>query len=356
MTRAINVGILGAGGIAALSHLPEIAKVQDMRVLHLCGRTESRLKLLCERFSVPRYSLQWENLLSDESLEAIIVALPHPLHAEAGLAVLERRKHLFMQKPLCATMEEADRLVAAAEAQPELCVYCRPSFGAEVYEMRRRIAACAIGRVTSAGARHSHGGPEVYYAEVADVFQEPRRSDDVWFFDPKKASVGALFDMGVYAVAQLIAVLGRVVRVTAHMATVAKPTSLEDTAMLILEFKNGALATAETSWCDPARTSLLRVHGTEGKLWSPGRDGGPLDWIRPSSHDREWAPPIVDHLAVPSVPNQHEEWLHHIREGTQPKLSNVWTARHVTEVLLAAQESNQTGTPVSVRSAPRLRD
>lgn len=356
MTKTINLGILGAGGIAALSHLPELTQVDGMRVTHLCGRTEGRLKLLCEQFSVPRYSLQWDALLSDEALDGIIVALPHPLHHQAGLAVLERGKHLFVQKPLCATMEEADQLVAAAEARPDLCVYCRPSFGAEIYEMRKRIAAGAIGRVTSAGARVSHGGPEVYYAEVADVFHEPRRDDDLWFFDPEKASVGALFDMGVYAVALLVAVLGRVVRVTARMATVVKPTSLEDTAVLILEFENGALATAETSWCDPARTSLLRIHGTGGKLWSPGQDGGLLDWIRPGSYDREWAAPIVDHLAVPPVANQHAEWLEHIRQGTQPRLSNIWTARHVTEVLLAAQESSQVSSPIPVASAPSLRD
>ncbi len=58
MTKMINVGILGAGGIAALSHLPEIADVEGMQVTHLCGRKERRLKHLCEQFSVPRYSLQ----------------------------------------------------------------------------------------------------------------------------------------------------------------------------------------------------------------------------------------------------------------------------------------------------------
>ena len=356
LEKTIDVGIIGAGGIAALSHLPEIAEVDGMQVTHLCGRTERRLELLCERFSVPRYSLAWEGLLSDESLDAILIGLPHPLHAEAGLAVLERGKHLFMQKPLCATMEEADELVAAAEARPELCVYCRPAFAAEIYEMRRRIGAGDIGQVTSAGARKSHGGPEIYYAEVADSFQEPRRKNDLWFYDPEQASVGALFDMGVYAIASLVAVLGRVVRVTAQMGTVAKPTPLEDTALLILEFENGVLATAETSWCDPARTSLVRIHGTDGKLWNPGADGGPLDRIRPSSRDREWAPPIVEHVAVPPVPNQHKEWLLHIRKGTQPKLSNIWTARHITEIMLAAQESSRTQAPVALKSAPSWRD
>ncbi len=353
MTKTINVGILGAGGIAALSHLPEIAEVEGIQVTHLCGRKERRLKHLCDKFSVPRYSVQWEELLSDASLDAVIVALPHPLHGEAGLKVLERGKHLFMQKPLCAAMEEANQLVAAAEARPDLCVYCRPSFGAEIYEMRNQIAAGAIGRVSSAGARHSHGGPEVYYVEVADAFQEPPRGDDdLWFFDPKQASVGALFDMGVYPVARLIAVLGRVVRVTACLTTIAKPTPLEDTAMLILEFENGALATAETSWCDPAQTSFLRIHGTEGKLLSPGETGGSLDCVRLDSLDREWTEPIVDHLTAPPFPNQHEEWLQHIHESAQPQLSNIWAARHVMEVLLAAQESSQTGSPISIESAP----
>ena len=82
----INVGILGAGGIAALSHLPEIAAVDGMRVTHICGRRERRLRLLCERFDVPRFSTSWGNLLDDDELGAVIVALPHPLHAEAGVA------------------------------------------------------------------------------------------------------------------------------------------------------------------------------------------------------------------------------------------------------------------------------
>jgi predicted dehydrogenase len=356
MSKTINVGILRAGGIAALSHLPEIIDVEGMQVTHLCGRKERRLKYLCDKFSVPRYSLRWEKLISDDYVDAVLIALPHPLHAEAGISVLERGKHLFMQKPLCATMEEASQLVEATEARPELCVYCRPSFNAEVYEMRRQVSANAIGQVSSAGARASHGGPEVYYAEVADAFQEPRRSDDLWFFDPRQASVGALFDMGVYAVASLVAILGRVVQVVARMATLAIPTPLEDTAILILEFENGALATAETSWCDPARTSFVRIHGTDGKLWNPGKKDSILDLIRPGSYDREWAEPIVEPLVVPHVPNQHEEWLMHIHEGTQPKLSNIWTARHVTEVLLAAQESNRTGTPICIESVPSLRD
>jgi len=347
----INVGILGAGGIAALSHLPEIAAVDGMRVTHICGRTERRLRLLCERFDVPRYSTSWADLLADDELDAVIVALPHPLHAEAGLAVLQQGLHLFMQKPLCTTVEEANQLVAASEARGAQIVYCRPSFDAVVVEMKRQLEAGAVGTVSGALARHSHGGPEVYYAEVTDSFKEPRVEDDFWFFDVDTAGGGALIDMGVYSIANIVALLGKVNYVTARMATVAKPTRMEDTATLILEMANGALATAETGWCDPARSSFLRVHGTAGKLIKRGKS---IDFIRPSSFEREWAEPLVDAIMPAPAVNQHEEWLRCIESGQQPELSNLWLARHVTEIMLAAVESNESGARIAIETDPRI--
>ena len=341
----LNVGILGAGGIAALSHLPEITQVDGMRVTHICGRRDSRLRHLCQRFGVPRYSTNWDDLLNDEGLDAVIVALPHPLHAAAGLAVLRRGLHLFMQKPLCTTLEEADALLAESRSRPRQIVYCRPSFDGTVYEMKRRIDAGDLGTVSGAMARHSHGGPEVYYAEVTDAFDEPRAVDDFWFFDAEQAAGGALIDMGVYAIATLAALLGRATAVTARMSTVAKPTTLEDTATLILEFAGGALATAETGWCDPARSSFLRVHGTAGKLV---KDGETIQFLRPGSTDREWAEPLVDEISPAPFPNQHEEWRDCILSGAQPRLSNLPAARHVTEIMLAAMQSNASGTRVTL--------
>lgn len=346
----INVGILGAGGIAALSHLPEIAEAEGMRVTHICGRTERRLRLLCQRYGIPRYSTNWQDLLNDDSLDAAIVALPHPLHAEAGLAVLERGWHLFMQKPLCTNMDEADQLVAASEARPKQVVYCRPSFDAVVYEMRRQLAKGAVGTISGAFARHSHGGPEVYYAEVTDSFEEERVEGDFWFFDADQAGGGALIDMGVYSIANIVALLGKVEGVTARMRAVAKPTSLEDTATLILETANGALATAETGWCDPARSSYLRVHGTAGKLVKESDER--IDHIRPSSYEREWAAPLVDEIQPAPVLNQHDEWRVCIEKGQQPELSNLWLARHVTEIMLAAVASNESGEHVAVKTNP----
>ncbi len=350
--KPMGIGILGAGGIAALSHLPEMEQIPEMRVVHLAGRTVSRLETLQARYGIDRISTDWESLLADPEVEGVIISLPHPLHAAAGLAALRAGKHVLMQKPLCASMEEANALVEVAARRPEQIVYVLPHASGTIRTMKRMIDAGRLGTISGAAARHSHGGPEVYYAEVADAFGEERRTEDLWFFDPKQASVGALFDMGVYAVANLVYLLGRVVSVSARLRTIAKPTPLEDTATLILEFASGALGTAETGWCDPARTSFTRVHGTEGKLLAPGSQDAPLELWRPSRDDRENAPLECMHPEPGIEVNAHLRWFACIREGRQPDFCTLARARHITEVLLAALESSKTGKEVTVRSDP----
>jgi D-xylose 1-dehydrogenase (NADP+, D-xylono-1,5-lactone-forming) len=164
--------------------------------------------------------------------------------------------------------------------------------------------------------------------------------------------VGALFDMGVYAVASLVASLGTVSSVMGMTATLDKPTPLEDTATLLLQFENGAVATAETGWCDPARTWQFRVHGTKGKITIPGQDGASMTRWEPGSYTREDIPPVPHPVDAKDASrgNVHEHWLACIREGRQPEQSHAWAARHVTEILLAGLESARTGNRVEIRS------
>jgi predicted dehydrogenase len=256
-----------------------------------------------------------------------------------------------MQKPLCGDMAEADAF-AEAVAATDRTVLCLPHYGDVAYKARQMVREGAIGTISGAYCRASHGGPEVYYAEVRDGFDE--KGKDLWFFDAKQASVGALFDMGVYAVAQLVAVVGRVVRVFGRATTIAKPTTLEDTATLLLEFENGALGTAETGWCDPAQTRGLRVNGTTGKLESPGHEGAALTRWEPGSYTREDIPAAPHAVDVKGAGpgGMHAHWLECIRAGIQPPVSHAWAARHVTEILLAGLESSRAGRAVEIRSSP----
>jgi len=291
-------------------------------------------------------------MLAADDLDAVIIATPHPLHVQPAIAALEAGKHLLLQKPLCGDLDEAHAFVAATEAHPDRVVMVLPHFSPEIVAAREILADGRLGTISGALSRHSHGGPEVYYAEVRDAFDEPH-DDALWFFDAGQAAVGALFDMGVYSVARLVAMLGTVKEVIGATATLAKPTSLEDTATLLLTFENGALGTAETGWVDPARTAYWRVHGSRGKLWSPGPGGAALTLWEPTSSTREHAPPQQTELdpAPYGLGELHAHWLDCLEAQVQPPLSHAKAARHVTEILLAGLRSAAERRAVSLVTA-----
>ena len=345
----VRVGVIGAGGIVARLHLPDLAKNEAFEVAVVSGRREARLRYLCETFGIPRWTQNYEDVIADDTLDAVIIGTPHPQHVSWGLRAIAAGKHVLMQKPLCGEMAEADAFVAAVE-QSDRTVLCMPHFSNTTYTLRQLVREGAIGKVSGGRFRTSHGGPEIYYAEIRDIFGE--KDDDLWFFDARRASVGALFDMGVYAVANLVAILGSVRRVTGFVTTFDKPTELEDVATLVLQMASGGLVTAETSWCDPARTWEMSLHGTAGKFTLPGKDGAAVTRWTPTSYTRENAPVHTEPVECPrGAGGLHEHFLDCLRRGVQPPLSHAHAARHVTEILLAGLEAARTGRAVEIRSS-----
>jgi len=348
----LRIGIIGGGGITALLHLPEIAGDRNLDVVLIGGRKEDRLRQLCGKFDIPRWTRDYDDIIADDTVDTVIVATPHPLHVSWGIKAIEAGKHVLMQKPLCGDMAEADAFVAATE-NTDKTVLCMPHYPPLVYGLRKRCLAGDIGRISGARCRTSHGGPEIYYAGVREAFDED--SDDLWFFDAGQASVGALFDMGVYAVATLVAILGPATHVTGMTATFDKPTTLEDGAVLVIRMANGALVTAETSWCDPARSWELTIHGTNGKYTMPGTEGAPVSKWTPTSYTDEHAPTVTEPVSFDdAVGNVHQYFLSCVREGKHPPLSNAWAARHVTEILLAGIEAGKTGKTVAIKTVDRV--
>ncbi|MEX0886766.1 MAG: Gfo/Idh/MocA family oxidoreductase [Phycisphaeraceae bacterium] len=351
----LRIAILGGGGIAAKMHLPALADLTDRcEVRLIAGRRTSRLERLAGLFGVPHVTTDYNDAATSDDVDAVIIATPHPHHVAWGIKALEAGKHLMVQKPLCGDRAEADAFVAAVETSGRT-VMCLPDFSPAIYAVRRQIADGVIGKVATARARTSHGGPEVYYREVSQIFEEPE-AGELWFFDAKQASVGALFDMGVYAVAQLVALLGSARRVTARTATLDKPTELEDTASLLIDFASGVLATAETSWCDAARTWQWSVHGTAGKFTNNGNGPEQLVLAQPERMDSDHAP--INHREWPAheveqqgVGEPHAHWLDCIDRGVHPPLSHAWAARHVTEILLAGLESARQAKPIDITTA-----
>ncbi|MGL4462648.1 MAG: Gfo/Idh/MocA family protein [Planctomycetia bacterium] len=344
----LGVAVLGAGGIAAKLHLPELAAIDAFEVRVLAGRKRSRLDRLVALYG-GRAETDYRAALTAPDVDAVVVATPHPLHVDLAIDCIKAGKHLLLQKPLCGDLDEARRFAAAA-AGATASVFCLPHFAPEVVKTRELVDAGAVGVVSGAYCRTSHGGPEVYYAQIRRMFDET--GDDLWFFDKNQAAVGALFDMGVYAVAYLTAVLGSVTQVYGRLTTVAKPTALEDGASLLLDFARGIVGSAETSWCDPSYSWALNIHGTTGKLSLGHPRDRRLSLTKAASKVDEDLPPTTEavDLSIAPAPTMHQAWLETIETGRPHPLSNWRAAVHVTEVLLAGRRSSDERRPIDVVS------
>src|SRR5262245_36863095 len=116
--KAIQLGVIGCGGVTETRHLPALRKVPGVEVVAVADLDPDRLKRVADRFSIRQRYTNFAMLLDNPGIEAVAVCVPAEFHVEVALAALEAGKHLFIEKPLALSLAEADRLIARAGQLP----------------------------------------------------------------------------------------------------------------------------------------------------------------------------------------------------------------------------------------------
>src|SRR5262245_35420773 len=114
MSQEIGFGIIGCGGISR-PHLSAIAAIQGATAVAVADIDERMLHARAEEFGVPHRYRDWQDLLNNEAVQAVTICLPHHLHAPAALDAARHGKHMLTEKPMCLSLAECDRMIAAAE-------------------------------------------------------------------------------------------------------------------------------------------------------------------------------------------------------------------------------------------------
>ncbi len=110
----INVGIIGSGFIGP-AHIEALRRLGFVRVVALCDGSFARAQEKARQLNVPHACGSVEELLAYPDLHVVHNCTPNHLHAEINRKILRAGKHVFSEKPLCMTPEEARELVALAE-------------------------------------------------------------------------------------------------------------------------------------------------------------------------------------------------------------------------------------------------
>ena len=114
MRKPLRVGVIGCGRVRALRHLPALTRLDDAEVVALADTDAARLKYVADQFHVPHRYPNVRMLLDKAMVDIIAVCVPVQLHAGVALAALDAGKHVFIEKPIAVTLDEADRIAGQA--------------------------------------------------------------------------------------------------------------------------------------------------------------------------------------------------------------------------------------------------
>ncbi|WP_422926642.1 Gfo/Idh/MocA family protein [Singulisphaera sp. PoT] len=123
----IRVGIIGAGQIARARHLPRFMSLPGVKVVAVCNQHRESSARVAREFNIPKVHGTWENLIEDESIDAVVIAAWPYLHCPVTLAALDAGKHVLTQARMAMNAREAQRMFDHAKEFPNLTTMVVPS-------------------------------------------------------------------------------------------------------------------------------------------------------------------------------------------------------------------------------------
>lgn len=200
-----------------------------------------------------------DTLLARQDIEAVVCDTPTTAHEEVLTKAARAKKHIFTEKALAPTMEECVRLKKEIEDAGVTFVISFPQRGRSYVQFAKKmIAEGHFGKITLVRARDAHSGVSGNWLP------------DYWF-DKDDAAGGAMMDLGCHPMYLLAYLLGKPLRVSGlFTAPFGKP--VDENAVAIAEFADGALGVAETSFDSFTSPQTLEIYGTDATLIAHGGD------------------------------------------------------------------------------------
>ncbi len=182
MTDPVRIGVVGAGAIAQLTHLPVLSKMRGATLVAICDNDRPKARALADRFDIPDVYTDIGDLLEADGLQAIIVATPNHLHEPHVLSAIAAGVDVLVERPLALTAKGVERIVnAAARAGRKILVANNHRFRSDVQALAGFLRGGELGKLTGirAGAYHH------------------KRSEQGWRGRRVEAGGGAFFDYGL---------------------------------------------------------------------------------------------------------------------------------------------------------------
>jgi len=265
MQKKIKLALIGAGGISHAHAAGILAHADLIECVALCDISEANLEARARQLGgEPRRFHDWKKMFDvfGAEIDAVDICLPHHLHAPAILDAAAAGKHILCEKPMCTSLEEADRIVEAVKKAGVIYMSAHNQlFTPAVREIKRLMDDGAVGRVR--------------WIRSQDCFivSNPDRMQTSWRANLKTQGGGELMDTGYHPTYRLLYLAGAdIAEVRGTMGRFHLSIEGEDTASVQVRFKNGIIGEIFSSWAvnRPYGTHDLHVIGELGEIFGSG--------------------------------------------------------------------------------------
>jgi predicted dehydrogenase len=326
---SVRIGVVGLGYWGP-NVVRNMSRVADLA--WCCDLSAENRDRYAPQYPQTRFTGDFDDLLGDPTVDAIAVASSVPTHHPLGLRAISAGKHVFIEKPLAASVADARELVEAAEkAERRLMVGHLLLFHPALAVVHGLIDSGALG--------------DVYYLYGNRVNLGQVRADE-----------NALWSLGAHDVAVLLDLVGeRPVEVQARGECYVRP-GIEDVVFGYLAFPSGVIAHLHLSWLDPHKMRKLTVVGSQKMVVFDDMETDRKVTIYDKSASRspstdsygEYVSVRFGDISIPRIPNDEplrlecQEFVDAISGGREPRC-NGREGLAVVEVLEAMQTSLDEG-------------
>jgi predicted dehydrogenase len=344
----VTVGVLGCGAISD-AYLRGNDRFESYEVVACADIDADRAQSKAAEYGLDAFDP--EGLLAEASIDLVVNLTPPSVHAETCRDALAAGKHVYVEKPMAASLADADAIVEAAREEGLLVGSAPDTFlGAGLQTCRSVLDRGDIGDPVGATAIWASGGHESWHPDP-DLYYE--------------AGGGPMFDMGPYYVTALVSLLGPATRVSGAVAqthaqrTITSERRHGETLDVevpthesgVVEFENGAIANVMTSFDTPGGSTFpgtaFELYGTEGTLAlpNPNHFEGPVELHRPGEDEPEELP--LTHEYTGGRGAGVADLARAIRGDWAHRTSGEF-ARHVFGILSGVRESSESDGAVAL--------
>lgn len=251
--KDLRVGVVGAGAIVRMSHLPSIGRTEGVRAVAVADPDQDRVNQLAKQHDAVAYS-DYATMLDEAELDAVLVALPNHLHRDVVERATARGLHVFTEKPVAHNLEDARAIEAACDAAGVVTLTgFNQRFREPVQLAKQGIDAGVVGDVVAFRS---------VYSESYDVYPSATR----YRYDLAQSGGASILDLAIHRIDQARHLVGDIVEVCATVDHRTIPFAADDSVFLLLRFANGATGVISSDRFSPQVSNATDIYGPEGTI------------------------------------------------------------------------------------------